>query len=153
MWTAGVALSAAVLGGCTVAPSPSPTAPPPSSTVGTPHPVPTDTSPSLHLDGSAQDNLRLFTAVTIAVWESTDRGRGLAYIDALSAAGFDRGAMQVTADTSTVGNPAESLQFSVLWGGECLVGQVGEATGDPVTAVVPALADGSCLVGRTQPID
>ena len=70
-----------------------------------------------------------------------------------AAAGFDKAAMQVTRDTSTVGNPAESIQFSVRWGDECLVGQVGPATGDPVTVVVPGLAEGTCLVGETRPID
>ncbi|MHC2999083.1 hypothetical protein OB08_07125 [Microbacterium sp. HJ5] len=95
----------------------------------------------------------MFTAVTESVWASADRASGRAYVDALTAAGFDKTAMQVTHDTSTVGNPAESIQFSVLWGDECLVGQVGPATGDPFTVIVPALAEGACLVGATRPID
>ncbi len=61
--------------------------------------------------------------------------------------------MQVTNDKTTVGNPAESIQFSVHWGGDCLVGQVGPATGAPVTVVLPALEGGGCLVGETRPID
>ena len=68
------------------------------------------------------------------------------------AAGFDKSAMQVTSDTSTVGNPAESIQFSVRWGDECLVGQVGPATGTAVTTVLPAVS-GACLVGTTRAID
>ena len=64
-----------------------------------------------------------------------------------------KGAMQLTPDESTVGNPAESIQFSVRWGQECLIGQVGPATGAPVTVVVPALAEGTCLIGDTRPID
>jgi hypothetical protein len=104
-------------------------------------------------DGSATDNLPLFDQVVASVWASPDSVSGRAYVDALSAAGFDKTAMQVTEDFSTVGNPAESLQFSVLWGAECLVGQVGPATGEPVTAVVPALAEGGCLIGSTRPID
>lgn len=150
---AGLALAAGLLSGCTGSPAADPTTAPAAST-GTSQPTPTATAaPQLHPDGSAADNLPLFTAVTLDVWGSADRGAGLAYVDALVAAGFDRAAMQVTADTTTVGNPAESVQFSVLWGDECLVGQVGEATGDPVTAVLPALADRTCLIGRTRPID
>ena len=61
--------------------------------------------------------------------------------------------MQVTEDMSTVGNPAESIQFSVEWGQECLVGQVGPATGDPFTVVVDVLPGGGCLVGDTRVID
>lgn len=104
-------------------------------------------------EGTAADNLPLFAAVTASVWASGDHAAGRAYVDALTAAGFDKAAMEVTRDTSTVGNPAESIQFSVRWGDECLVGQVGSATGDPVTVVVPVVAEGTCLVGETRPID
>lgn len=104
-------------------------------------------------DGTADDNLPLFAAVTAAVWASPESVSGRAYVDALTAAGFDKAAMQVTADTSTVGNPAESILFSVRWDDECLVGQVGPAIGEPVAVVVPVLAEGACLVGQTRPID
>lgn len=96
----------------------------------------------------------MFTAVADAVWATDQRGSGRAYIDALIGAGFDRSAMQVTQDQSTVGNPAESLQFSVRWGEEkCLIGQVGPSTGQVVTAVMPQLAEGRCLIGTTRSID
>lgn len=105
-------------------------------------------------DGTAEENLPVFTATAEAVWASDQQGAGRAYIDALIGAGFDRDAMQVTQDQTTVGNPAESLQFSVRWGNdECLVGQVGPSTGQVVTAVLPQLAEGRCLVGATRPID
>jgi hypothetical protein len=61
--------------------------------------------------------------------------------------------MQVTNDKSTVGNPAESIQFSVRVGDQCLVGQVGPAIGDPVSTVLPVLAGGTCLLGNTRPIN
>lgn len=105
-------------------------------------------------DGTADDNLALFSAVTAQVWATDQRGAGRAYIDALIAVGFDRAAMQVTQDVSTVGNAAESLQFSVAWGdAECLIGQVGPSTGEPVTAVMPQLDGGRCLIGATRAID
>lgn len=104
--------------------------------------------------GTATENLVLFTAVTAQVWASDDRARGRAYVDALVAAGFPKERMQVTADRTTVGRAVESLQFSVAWGDrECLIGQVGPSTGEPVTAVMPQLGGGRCLVGRTRPID
>ena len=112
-----------------------------------------DGAPRLVPDGTADDNLPLFTSVTAGVWATPDNVSGRAYIDALVAAGFDKATMQVTPDQSTVGNPAESIQFSVQWGQECLVGQVGPSTGAPVTVVVPVLAEGTCLVGQTRPID
>jgi hypothetical protein len=120
----------------------------------TPSVEPAESAPSLIPDGSADDNLPLFAAVTAQVWASDQRVSGRAYIDALIAAGFDRAAMQVTQDVSTVGNPAESIQFSVRWGEEeCLIGQVGPSTGEPVTVVMPQLAEGRCLIGTTRAID
>lgn len=148
-----VALTASVgLGvvACSPTPEPAPTASP----VGTPTPSPVAEAPALHPDGTAEDNLPLFAAVTGEVWAASGSSSGRAFIDALVAAGFDKAAMQVTQDLSTVGNAAESIQFSVRWGdAECLVGQVGPSTGEPVTMVMEQLAEGRCLVGSTRPID
>lgn len=116
--------------------------------------VPTAPSgPALLPDGSAEENLPFFTEIVTSVWSTPENAQGRAYVDALAAAGFDRTAMQVTLDQSTVGNPAESIQFSVLWGDECLIGQVGPATGTPVTTTAAALEGGLCLIGKTRPID
>lgn len=104
-------------------------------------------------DGTAEDNLAVFTRVTESVWASDRRAEGRAYVDALVDVGFDKDAMQVTEDLSTVGNAAESILFSVLWGDECLIGQVGPETGDPVTAVDRALTGDLCLIGNTRAID
>lgn len=116
-------------------------------------PTPTATTPVLVPDGSASDNLAYFAAIVNSVAAGPDSAAGRAYIDALVAGGFDKSAMQVTRDESTVGNAAESIQFSVLWSGECLVGQVGPATGPPVAVVLPAVGSGTCLIGDTRPID
>ncbi|NYF17119.1 hypothetical protein HDC37_001947 [Microbacterium sp. AK009] len=143
-----------LLTGCTPDQTPAPP-PTPTGSVAEPAPSPDSTpaGPALVPDGSAEDNLPFFTQIVRSVWNGDGRGAGRAYVDALVAGGFDRGAMQVTADTSTVGNPAESIQVSVRWGEQCLIGQVGEATGEPVTTVLGALPDGACLLGETRPID
>lgn len=144
-------LAALVLSGCSVgspAPSESPSATTTSGASASPAPAPV-----LHPDGSAEDNLPLFSAVVARVWAGESRIKGGAYIDALTAAGFARADMQVTADETTVGNPAESIQFSVRWGQDkCLVGQVGPSTGDPVTSVLPQVDGGKCLIGKTAPV-
>jgi len=153
---AGALLCAGVLVSCTAGPGIDDVNPTGSATASaSPTPAPTpDSAPALIADGTAADNLPLFAAVTARVWASDHRAEGRAYIDALVAAGFAKDRMQVTADRTTVGHPAESLQFSVAWGAEeCLVGQVGPSTGEPVTVVVPQLAEGRCLVGSTRPID
>lgn len=139
-----------LLASCAPASTPPPSPEPTSTSTAAPAP----TEPVYLPAGTAEDNLPLFAAVTAQVWAADDRGSGRAYIDALIAAGFDRAAMQVTQDVTTVGNPVESLQFSVRWGDtECLIGQVGPSTGEPVTVVMPQLAEGRCLVGGTRAID
>ncbi|WP_292880452.1 hypothetical protein [Microbacterium sp.] len=152
--TAGALLLALTLAACAPAGSARPSASSgPSGTGGASAPTTAAPAPQLVPGGTADENLPLFRAVTERVWGSEQRESGRAYIDALAAAGFDRGAMQVTEDRSTVDNPAESIQFSVRWGdASCLVGQVGPSTGDPVTAVLPQLDGGACLVGKTAPV-
>lgn len=149
---AAIAVGLLALVGCVGGTGPVPTPTAPASPIPSPT-SPEPTAPVLVPDGSAHDNLAIFTRVVEDVWESADRASGRAYVDALVAIGFDKAAMEVTADLSPVGNPAESIQFSVLWGDECLLGQVGPATGAAVTTVAPALVEGRCLVGQTRPID
>lgn len=147
-----LAAGTAVLAGCTPNPdpAPSPTRPAASATpTGTPAPE----APVLHPDGSAEDNLALFTLVMNDVWGDSGDVHGRDYIDALVAAGFDKSAMQVTADETSVGNAADAIQFSVRWGDECLVGQVGPSTEVPTAVVLPLLPEGDCLIGKTRSID
>lgn len=139
---------AVIVSACAPEPSPTPTPEPVAST-----PAPTPAGPALVPEGSAADNLPYFSEVVRAVWAGAEKFAGRAYVDALTAAGFDKTAMQVTPDKTTVGNDAESIQFSVRWGEECLIGQVGPATGEPVSVVMPGLQSGGCLVGNTRPID
>lgn len=148
------------LAGCTPNGASTPTAAAPSGTATAPTgqgpaaPTPAaSTAPTLAPGGSASDNLPLFTQVVRSVWSGPDQVAGRAYIDALVAAGFAKDAMQVTPDQTTIGNPAESIEFSVRWGEDCLVGQVGPSIGDPVTTVLPGLSTGGCLIGETRTID
>ncbi len=76
---------------------------------------------------------------------------GPAFVDGLVAAGFRRGTMEVTEDRTTIGLPAPSVQFSVLWKGVCLIGQYGRESGG-YHAVATAPVAGRCLVGKTRPI-
>lgn len=148
---AGISL----LAGCVPGqpPVPAPSSPAPTSVSPTPTPTPTATEPSLDPDGTAEDNLPLFTEVMESVWDGDDRVKGRAYVDALVRAGFDKASMEVTKDRSSVGIPADSIQFSVRWSDACLVGQVGPSTKRPTAVVLPHLPTGRCLVGETRPID
>ena len=153
---ASVALAAVVvvlgLAGCSLLPQ-SPSASPVPSVAA---PVASDgpeAAPGVRLDLPAADNLAFFDSVNLAVVAADDSAGGRDFIDALTAAGFDRAAMQVTADRTTIDLQAGSVQFSIRLGDECLVGQYGPESGGYHGAVRPALGHGGCLVGQTRPID
>ena len=92
-----------------------------------------------------------FDEVNTATVAADARPGGRAVVDALVGAGFDKSTMQVTADTTSIGRDADSVQFSVLWGQDCLIGQVSGAGYSSQTA--PVLGTGACLVGSTRAID
>lgn len=96
--------------------------------------------------------LARFDRVARAVVAADPAAHGRAFIDALVRAGFDKTAMQVTADRTSVGLPAPSVQFSVLVGGTCLIGQYGPESGG-YHGITAAPVGGRCLIGRTRPID
>ncbi|WP_223878401.1 DUF6993 domain-containing protein [Microbacterium radiodurans] len=146
-------VGAVAMTACSAA-APQPT--PSSASESAPAPEPTETAPAapaLVPDGSAADNLPIFTAIMQQVAAGPEAVAGRAYVDALVGAGFNKAAMQVTADRTSVDDPVDSLQFSVLWGQECLVGQVGPSTPAPTALVLPELPSGGCLIGQTRPID
>lgn len=132
---------------------PQPTAPatarPTPSSPGTATPTAPEFKPEL----SASENLAYFDWVNGGVVAANASAGGRDFIDALVAAGFDKAQMQVTSDTTTEGKPADSVQFSVAFQGECLIGQYGPASGGYHGAVRPPLGTGACLVGQTRPID
>lgn len=143
------------LAGCASVPTPDGSATPAGNSVdASPGPDPSvPAEPELVRDGAADENLPFFASLIDQVWASDARASGRAYIDALVTGGFDKTTMQVTKDLSTVGNPAESMQVSVIWAGECLVGQFGPATGLPSSSVQAVLPGDVCLLGNTRPID
>lgn len=152
--TAVLALAGAAivmgLTGCT-APAPNPT-PDPSPTTSSASPAP-EAPPSLRPELSAGENLAYFDSVILGVLEANAAAGGRQFIDALVAAGFDKSQMELTSDRTTVDLQADSVQFAVLFQGECLVGQYGPASDGYHSAVRPALGTGGCLVGQTRPID
>lgn len=109
--------------------------------------------PELLPDKSATENLAYFDYINGQVLAEDPDAGGRAYIDALTAAGFTKKHMQVTRDTTTVGLDADSIQFSVRFDGECLIGQTGPSIDGYRSMVAGLLGTGDCLVGATRPID
>lgn len=142
-----VTLSACTSGG--VPDPPESKAPPTTSASAIPS---APAAPELDADGTADDNRAFFDAVNSTFLAENAMPGGRPIIDNLVAAGFDKAAMQVTPDATSIGSAADSVQFSVRFGERCLIGQTSAAAGY-VGTVGPAVDGGSCLVGTTRVID
>lgn len=143
----GACALAAVLSGCT---EPGPAAP-----IAT-HTASEDGSstPAAYVPGgTAEQNLPAFDQALRAVAEADPQVPGVSVVQALTSAGFPREAMQLTADETSVGLDADSVQVSVRLGDSCLVGQYGLKSGGVHSVVAAPIATGACLVGRTVPLD
>ena len=125
---------------------------PTASATSEPSATPTP-DPALVPTGTAGENLVYFNFLAAAVTKANPAADGRAYIDALVAGGFDRSAMEVTFDRTQANLVADSVQFSVRFAGECLVGQIGPASDGFHSVVAPILSTGLCLVGASRQID
>jgi hypothetical protein len=138
------------LSGCTpepVRPSKTHTA----AASATPTATPTQ-APILRPELSAKQNLPFFDYVNEKTLAANPDPVGKTFTDALVAAGFNKADMSVTADKTTINLTPGSIQFSVLFNGQCLLGQYG---GDGVgyhSEVADVLSTGKCLIGETAPV-
>lgn len=114
------------------------------SHTSTPTPTPTPTP-------SVSEELASFDEANQALIAKGGTLSGRAFIDNLVAAGFQRSAMQLTADTTTVGLKADNIEFSILIGSQCLIGQYGVV--GYASTVQPELATHDCLIGSTKSIN
>jgi hypothetical protein len=150
---AGSVAAAVVLAGILAGCSPTqPQATPKPSASEAPAATPS-AAPSFDPGAPADEAIVFFDTVNTATLEANAAADGRAFIDGLVAAGFDKTAMEVTSDSTTIGNAADSIQFSVRWGESCLIGQNGAAVGGYHSTVGPLLGSGTCLIGSTRPID
>ncbi|MEN9620589.1 MAG: hypothetical protein RL499_782 [Actinomycetota bacterium] len=118
----------------------------------TPSPTPTPTEPpKLVADGTAGQNRPYVEFVMDRLITISPEMTSLEIADTLEAAGFARSTLQVTDYATRVGSRADSILFSILIDGECLLGQV--ADGAVTTTVSDVLGTGKCLVGRTASLD
>ncbi|HWU47245.1 MAG TPA: hypothetical protein VN133_10860 [Humibacter sp.] len=109
-------------------------------------------APTLIIGGSAAQNKVLFDRVNQRTVHAHRDPLGADFVRGLTSAGFAKKDMQVTADRTSVGLPPGSLQFSVRWHGQCLIGQYGKDIGGYHSEVVGLLQTGDCLIGHTVPI-
>ena len=110
-----------------------------------------DAAPVLHPGDTAEANKQFFDTVNRAFYVANGKSNGRSIIDNLVAAGFRKQDMEVTPDTTSIGEAADSIIFSVRVKGECLLGQFTGA--EYIGTIGPILATGGCLIGTTRPID
>lgn len=141
--------AAVMLTGCTQAPTPIDR---PTHEENFQEPV---TPPELVPGGSAADNLPYFRESIRQFGLGEQPVQGVAVVDHLVAAGFDKAAMQVSFDESKTNLVADNIFVSVRFGEECLIGQIVVADRSFATEEAPAVGPEKslCLIGATRPID
>ncbi len=114
-------------------------------------PIP-DKNPELVPGGDAEQNKPYFDFVNQALIASNSSPLGRDIIDNLVAAGFDKSKMEVTPDKTEVFRiNADAIEFSVLFGDTCLIGEV-SAQGYR-SIIGPPVDTNKCLVGKTRTIN
>lgn len=142
-----IALTVSALAGC-VSAAPAPVA----TETATPTPTPTPTpDPTLDIGGTAGQNRPFFEFTLEGLLATTPEPSSQQIVNTLAAAGFDKAAMEVTADFTPLGARADSILFAVQIDGQCIVGSIGDA--ELKTELTDVLGTGRCLVGRTLSID
>lgn len=117
-------------------------------------PVP-DSPPALVPDGTAADNQAYFALVLQNFVADTQPVEGAPMVNALTDAGFNRDAMQVSFDHTRMNLVADSIFVSVRFENECLLGQITTDTRELAVDLGPTLGPDNnvCLIGQTRPID
>lgn len=144
---AALLITGMTLSGCTAEPA-KPAKTHTATATATPTATPTQ-APILRQELSATQNLPFFDYVNQKTIAANPDPVGKTFVDGLVAAGFNKADMSVTADKTTINLTPGSIQFSVLFNGQCLLGQYG---GDGVgyhSQVADVLSTGKCLIGET----
>lgn len=134
------------LSGCSAADAGGEPAVPTSTPTATARPEPS-IPPTPDASLSPTQNLAYFDRAVKAVLAKDASAPGEKLLQALAAAGFDPATMEVTPDRTTADLEADSIQFSVLFDGECLVGQRGPEDHGYHSMVAAPLGTGRCLLG------
>lgn len=141
----GVALVAgATLVGCSMS-SPGPAVP----SAAAPTPSATTKTPRLYPTGTAAQNRAYFDMVNKQLVRKTSYPGGKAVVANLVKAGFDSADIEYTPDKTAIGLDAEAMYFSVKFGDDCLVGEIGHSFGYHSTRA-PVVDGGTCLYGLTE---
>lgn len=149
-------LAGVLLAGCvgdatsspaTQSPGPTPSRPIPSAERDVPTPAP---EPTFAPGAPAADNRDYFRHVLDRYAMANGMGTSEALVAALVAAGFDRGLVEVTSETTAIGLAASAIDVAVRIDSECLLASI--RTESVIVDIAPVLGNGRCLIGAVDPI-
>lgn len=149
--------AALVLAGCATTPEPAP-APtgsaqpaPPSSAAPAPSVSKPEVTATFDPSGTAEANKDYFDQTLQAMLAENRKASSHDFVDTLAAAGFDKQAMEVTFDRTTVDLEADYIIVSVKTSdNKCLIGQ--RSTRGYKSIIAEPMSTGKCLIGKTQEI-
>ncbi|MWV50039.1 hypothetical protein GRS96_12240 [Rathayibacter sp. VKM Ac-2803] len=141
-----------LLAGCTASDTPAPTVSSSAAAVPTASEAPS-APVALVPGGTAEENRPFFEQVVTGVVGADPSAPGRSVVDALVANGFAKESMQLTADETSIGLEADSVQVSVKMSDACLIGQYGPKSDGVHVVVAAPIATGACLIGQTVPLD
>lgn len=139
-----------ILSGCQGVAEPSSRPSTSAAYTGAPRPVETvkPAPPAVFVpDGSATQNLPFFVSI---VQQAIAANPAVSSYDvaALEAqSGFDGASIQYTYSRTAAGLASDSSTVAVLFAGECIIAQYGPVISGVHGVVLPALAQGGCLIG------
>ena len=142
-----VAVSAIVafgLSGCTGSPASTP-----SDTNASTSAVPT-VAPTFSPSGTANDNVAFFRSVVEVATKSQGLNASTQKLaQSLAAGGFPSQGIEFTDNATAVGMKPDSVTVAAEFKGQCLIAQYGPSIKDLAVSVLPVLASGGCLLGRS----
>lgn len=98
-------------------------------------------------DGSATANLPFFVSIAQQAIAANPAVSSSDVAVLESQSGFDPGAIQFTYSRTAAGLASDSSSVAVLFAGECIIAQFGPVISGVHGVVLPALAQGGCLIG------
>lgn len=138
------ALVALGLSGCGASPVSGPTGSATSSSA-----MPT-IAPTLSPMGTANDNIAYFRAVVEAATKTQGLNASTEKLArTLAAKGFSAKGIEYTDNATAVGMKPDSVTVAVEFKGQCLIAQYGPSIKGIAVSVLPVLASGGCLLGRS----
>lgn len=110
--------------------------------------APTPTADPVFIpEGSAEENLPFFTFIVKQALATEPEIDSAALAQKVAEAGFPAEGIQFSYSSTAVGLKSDTADVASNFAGACLIAQYGPVQPEPHIVVMPALAQGGCLIG------